>query len=210
MATLKKIWHDPVWSKVIAAAVIAMLTWIANLFFHWWSWAGLLRNAARLLKTAWEFVFSTSPVPHWLIGLGVLLIILAAAILIVASTAAHQAKSTQFAQISLPPWHSYTTDMFYEVRWRWRYDIAGQVTDLNCFCPRCDCQLFIQEPSPILFHGIPNREPTLFCCPRCGSIVRQIHERADQIELAVTAFIGRNVRNNLWGSENEEKRAAEG
>jgi hypothetical protein len=53
---VEKIWHDPVWSKVIAAGIIAFAAWIGGHYFGLWS----------LLATTW-------PIPRWLLGLLVLL-----------------------------------------------------------------------------------------------------------------------------------------
>jgi len=62
---LKKIWHDPVWSKVIAAAIMAALTAIAGL-----SW-----------QSIGAFLLARSPVANWLLGLLVLIILCEGAIL---------------------------------------------------------------------------------------------------------------------------------
>lgn len=51
---LKKIWHDPVWSKVIAAILVATLSAVATLL--WKSSVG-------------AFLLRTSPIPNWVLGL---------------------------------------------------------------------------------------------------------------------------------------------
>jgi hypothetical protein len=52
---VKKIWDDPVLSKVISTGIVAGLTLIwAGLHFDWW-------------KEALAFLVSTSSVPHWLL-----------------------------------------------------------------------------------------------------------------------------------------------
>jgi hypothetical protein len=66
---LKKIWHDPVWSKVIAAILVAALSAVAALV--WKSSVGAL-----LLRT--------SPIPNW--GLGLLGLIVVSESLILLAT----------------------------------------------------------------------------------------------------------------------------
>jgi hypothetical protein len=62
---LKRIWHDPVWSKVIAAIIFAALTGIA----------GIAWDPIRV------FLVSTSPIPNWLTAALILLIVVLGAIL---------------------------------------------------------------------------------------------------------------------------------
>lgn len=201
MSTIKKIWHDPVWSKVIAAGVVALVTSLANHLFHWWSWVGLLKHTNQLIKASWAFFFSTSPVPHWLIGLGIILSIIAAATLIMVIIAAIAARPAKSAQQSQVDWHAYTTDLFYGVRWRWDYEPSGQVRNPICFCPRCDCQLAMEEPRGIL-------ELTIFHCPRCEQIVKEVENTPYQIEQTVVAFIERKLRNDLWKTESAERQTS--
>jgi hypothetical protein len=61
----KHIWHDPVWSKVIAAAIFAGLAWTGT-HFDWWS------SAVQLSLT-------TSIVPNWLLGFLFLIVAIALA-----------------------------------------------------------------------------------------------------------------------------------
>jgi hypothetical protein len=50
---LKKIWHDPVWSKVIAAGIVAAVA----------------AGAGIISLPIGQFLLTASPVPHWLLGL---------------------------------------------------------------------------------------------------------------------------------------------
>jgi hypothetical protein len=52
---VKKIWNDPVLSKVIATVIVAVLALVwAGVHFDWW-------------KAALSFLVTTSLVPHWLL-----------------------------------------------------------------------------------------------------------------------------------------------
>ena len=53
---------------------------------------------------------------------------------------------------------NYTEDMLYEAKWRWSWD-GSQISNLCCFCPRCDAQLVYSED---YIHG-----KTDFICERC-------------------------------------------
>jgi len=53
---LKKLWHDPVWSKVLAAVIFAACAT---------AWAAIRGN----LGVLWRSVIVSSPIPHWAIGL---------------------------------------------------------------------------------------------------------------------------------------------
>jgi hypothetical protein len=58
-----KIWHDPVWSKVIAAGILAAIAWTGT-HFNWWSFFLAFLSASTL--------------PNWaVIVLLVLLVLLA-------------------------------------------------------------------------------------------------------------------------------------
>jgi membrane protein implicated in regulation of membrane protease activity len=57
---IKRIWHDPVWSKVISAVILGMLAW-AGTHFGWWS----------AVAHFWSLLWSAA-VPLWLLLLIVL------------------------------------------------------------------------------------------------------------------------------------------
>jgi hypothetical protein len=78
---LKKIWHDPVLSKVIAAGLCVAIPWSVNRLFHWWSWSEMFVTLCDMPRRAWAFLLGASPVPHWLIGLAGLIVLPSIAIL---------------------------------------------------------------------------------------------------------------------------------
>ena len=57
-----------------------------------------------------------------------------------------------------PAYRSYTEDMLHGAKWRWSWT-GGQISNLWCFCPRCDAQLV---PGEDYFDGKTN-----FVCERC-------------------------------------------
>lgn len=64
---LRRIWDDPVWSKVISDGIIAVLVSI------WAYIAGYTSVFMSCLRQAWIFATSYSSVPNWALGVGALL-----------------------------------------------------------------------------------------------------------------------------------------
>ena len=189
----KKIWHDPVWSKVISALILSALavTW-AGIHFDWWS--AVLRVSRSVIRSLFALLVTTSPIPHWLIGLAGLIVLLAFVILGTAVVVTHGASESAFARIVPPPaWLSYTTDTFYKVRWRWTYGADGEMTVPVCFCPRCDCQLVPHNRG-----RVPGMDTTGFHCPACDGYIHEVDKPIDYIEQTVALFIQKNIRNNTW------------
>ena len=71
-----------------------------------------------------------------------------------------------------PAYKNYTEDMLYGAKWRWSWN-GSQISNLWCFCPRCDAQLVYGED---YFH-----KETDFVCERCPpdgtDLPRQSHGR---------------------------------
>ena len=57
-----------------------------------------------------------------------------------------------------PAYKNYTEDMLYGAKWRWSWN-GSLISNLWCFCPRCDAQLVYGED---YLHG-----KTDFVCERC-------------------------------------------
>jgi hypothetical protein len=78
---LKEFWHDSVWSKVIAAGIIAAITWLGT----------------TLLGFDWKGVFSTSfNLPTWgLAGAGLLLIAMTVLVVTVLQARDREIETTQ-------------------------------------------------------------------------------------------------------------------
>jgi hypothetical protein len=65
---VKKLWNDPVWSKVIASVIFAAGTAAVYSLLNWWS------VISPLLARVFAFASSATPVPNWFIGILVLLL----------------------------------------------------------------------------------------------------------------------------------------
>jgi len=194
----KKLWHDPVWSKIISALILSAVGVI-------WAWAhfDLWSIAAKITRAGFAFLIAKSPVPHWMLGLAGL-IILAVLILVVAAFAAtHNTSESAFDRIVAPPaWTAYTEDTFYNIRWRWAYKQGGGITTPVCFCPRCDCQLLVHNLGR--FTGI---DIIAFHCPSCDRDLKKLDEPLEYIEQAVILFVEKNIRNNSWKDRVQDKQS---
>jgi hypothetical protein len=67
MNVVSKAWHDPVWSKVIAAIILAVLGAIGTYFFNLWPPIG------SIVAQFFQLLAETTNVPNWLLSLLVLL-----------------------------------------------------------------------------------------------------------------------------------------
>ncbi len=122
---IKDIWKDPVWSKVIAAVIIALLGSLAAYF-------GLL-----------SWITSSTLVPNWLIGLMII------------SCTFFAYKMFEKSDTSTDWEKSYQNDNFFGLRWTWKYskkkivNLSSHCSEcnyriihrddpiINCVCEEC-------------------------------------------------------------------------
>ena len=188
---LKKVWHDPVLSKVIAAGMCAAIPWFVNYLFHLWSWSVQFEKLRKVLGGTWAFLLSATPISHWLIGLGGLIVLL---VVLMSMRSVVIAKGSQ-AEGRLD-WYRYTTDIFFGIRWRWKYEPSGEPTNPICFCPRCDCQLLAHNVGA--YSGI---DRTAFHCVSCDATVEEIGESLENVEQKVSLLIQKNLRTGAWAGQ---------
>lgn len=180
---IKKLWNDPVWSKVIAAAIIALAgtAWVAYLK-NWWPavWHGI--------EAAWAFLLSTTPVRHWVLGLLILFATLFALLLVSLSASMFWPKSDPNSELVKigPDWHFYTSDKFFGLKWRWRYE--GPEILLDAYCPQCDYQVFPDDNSD--FTG-----RIKFFCDSCKRNVATQDDSWGDMKSKVIRFIQQKIRN---------------
>jgi hypothetical protein len=141
-----------VWSKVIAAAIIAGFGWLTYRLNWWPGW--MTREIARV----WAYLLSPLSISHWLFGLFVFLSALVVlGVLYLVAVVLFQKEKAQ----SPPSWASYTEDVFDGLRWRWRYQ--GTYIDIDSlapYCPICDLRLV-----PIIGPSFVNK--IWFKCEKC-------------------------------------------
>jgi hypothetical protein len=182
---MKSIWKDPVWSAVIAASVISIAGFLGSYFLGYWP------KITSSVAFTWEFLTASSHVPHWVLGLLFLGFAPTIFLLLVGIWVLIRGDSGTPA-----PWTSYTSDNFFGLHWRWRY-VAGDISNLNSFCPNCDFQVFPHQASSYDFI-----DRIGFSCDSCKISLGQHEESHAQLNSKVKRFIQQKLRNDTWSSSN--------
>jgi hypothetical protein len=130
---VKKIWNDPVLSKVIAAGILAIIVAIYSYFQGWWPTIG-------------HWILFESKIPNWL--------------LIILSVGTFwkiiDIVSKQFRR----DWQSYRKTKINGIVWRWDYNLYGELDkhSVKAYCPRCDYDLYQfgnPDPTSSAITGVP-------------------------------------------------------
>lgn len=179
---LKKTWHDPVWSKVIAGAILALGATVATYFLDWWPAIGVFVSGSI------AFALASTLTPNWLL---LLLALLALPALVIIGALAWQGVSP--SEPRSPSWHDYTADIFFGLRWRWNYGTGGRIDDAHTFCPHCDFQVYARDVSS--FRVIDH---IAFHCDSCGRNLGEFEESFDSLESKVKRFVQQKLRNGTW------------
>jgi hypothetical protein len=180
----KNVWNDPVWSTVIATVILAALAGLGSYFLNWWP------DIGGVLVHIWVFLGQTTLVPWWLL---LLLILLSLPFLMLAALGVWYWLFAETETNQSADWRSYTTDDFFGLRWRWRYESSGTPVDITCFCPRCDYQVYPDNYSPFRRFG-----EIKFQCDSCGSGLAEFEESYQSLENKVARFIQQKLRNKTW------------
>jgi hypothetical protein len=182
---IKEIWHDPVWSKVIAGTILALATIIATYFFDWWP------IVCRSIEMGWNSFLKSTPLPNWVITVLVLLAISSVFFLLV------MVRNKLFpSNKKTSTSNDYKLDQFFGLRWRWGYYSNGVIRNLTTYCFDCDYQLYAgSPPSPGRYKaavGIAYR------CEVCGFKSEIFDEYKDSFEDKVVRLIQQKIRNGGW------------
>jgi hypothetical protein len=182
MAMWKKAWNDPVWSKVIAVAIIGAASITAPFFFGWWP------AISSGVSVTIRFLVASTALPHWAILIMVLLSLTA----LLALGAMLWARIRPHATSSLPDWTSYTTDVFLGLRWKWTY-IGTQMSNPAAFCPTCDYQIHPQR-------GRRRGSDTIidFHCDSCSKTVASFTDSYGELKSKAERLAQKNIRNGSW------------
>ncbi len=183
MSSAKAIWGDPVWSKVIAGAILAIGGIAISYFLNWWSAIG---TAA---KNIIGFMGEASSVPNWLIGFGAVcsLLVLFMLAAIIWQTAFPRSKAF------LKTWRSYVTDSFFGLRWYWQYGLDNDIYGLYSCCEKCKYQI---HPKNISKDYLSTE--LIFCCDMCGNKIRFFNEDLYEVESKVKRHIQQKLRTGSW------------
>lgn len=172
MAKWKTLWSDPVWSKVISAAIIAVAVGAGSYFLKWWPAIG------KAVSAAGRFLVAKTPVWNWLLGVAAIYI----ALTLIEARLVHNKKRRK---PSVPP---YIEDVFFGVRWRWRYS-GTEIVNLHCLCLGCGLQVYFFNIGP--FAAIPRLGAR---CDDCGQRSDEYDGDGEMLESHVIRLIHRNLR----------------
>ena len=181
---MKNVWNDPVWSKVIAGAMLAAAAGVGSYLLNWWPSIG------QWLFHAWTSLAQVTPIPRWLV---LLLILFAVPVILLAAFGVWYWTFRSGEKNQAADWRCYTNDSFFGLRWRWRYVTGGTPVDITCFCPRCDYQVYPENSGPFR-----RFEEIRFRCDSCGSKLGEFQESYQSLENKVVRFIQQKLRNGTW------------
>jgi len=181
---IKNHWHDPVWSNVIAASILAILAGVGAYLLDWWP------IIFQVLKGVEDFSLSDSAIPNWL--LAILLIPLLLGLFVIGVIA----RNKYFPKKPSLSWGSYVEDTFFDIRWTWRYDETknNNIVDLYSFCTSCGFQIYPRPHSDWMAGFIH----TKFHCENCGQDFKSHPEQIPQLENKIIRHIQLKIRNNSW------------
>jgi hypothetical protein len=126
---MKNIWKDPVWSKVIAGGILAILIYLIDFWPLIWKSTIYIVNLLKI----------SIPIPIWLLIVVVPTLLIAVPLL------------KYFRPNGEPRFTKYTYDNIFDINWSWRWIPPGahrssyQLSDLTARCPTCHSLLTINN-----------------------------------------------------------------
>lgn len=179
---LKRIWKDPVWAGVIAAVFSAGMLAVLSYLGGFWP------TFALWLKGGWEYLLVETTVPNWLV---LLLTLVSLPTILVGLILLWQRLRPSTATGA--NWRSYTEDVFFGLRWRWRFGDDGDIYGVNTFCPHCDFQVFPQNASA--WNAVDHIR---FHCDSCHAELGDFQEAYGALKNKTERFIQQRIRNGSW------------
>lgn len=177
---LMKAWKDPVWSKIIATAILLLLGSVGTYVLG--VWPSIIKFSADM----YDFLNSTQSVKNWLIGIALIpwfLIIYIIFLLIL------EAFKNNKADLD---WRSYTTDYFFGLNWKWSYR-GENINDLFSFCPECQYQIFANSVG-----GYDMARCYQYVCDDCGYCAQDSDVEPEMLKHRVKLKIQKNLRTEEW------------
>ncbi len=154
---VKKRWSDPVWSKIIATTIVA----IVSALFYGLVW---LYQDTKFVVWLKNWAITQTPVANWILVL-LALLSLCLAIGVVLATRRFWSQKKHSKKKKPTSYRNYTSDTISGICWRWEYAPPGDVWSLIPYCPNCDLQI---EPTIFRSDG-----RVTFACRVCGIITQE-------------------------------------
>lgn len=178
---IKKIWKDPVWSKVIATGVIAFLSYTGAYLF------GLLSTITTFFIQLWSFLTTSSSVPNWLVGIMTIPCLMLCWFLVVEFKDRIASENSELVN-----WKSYQRDNFFGLIWVWRYS-RNSIEGLHSLCPICEYQVLPKNASAFAV------APRFECiCDDCGYSAGSFEGEPCELLHKVELKIQKELRTGHW------------
>jgi hypothetical protein len=178
--------------SVLAAAVLQFVGWI-NLP-AWWA------VVSRAAATAWGWTTASTPTPHWVLAITAIAVLGWIALLVAVWLGTRKDAEQAFDM------HGYDNDLFYDMRWRWKWGQGYNPYDLVPFCQKCDMQL-----DAVRKGGYAVVAPLIFPCPICGTVECEIGQgNTDLVDVqrSVKLLIQKNVRQQFASQRAQSEKGA--
>ncbi len=169
---LKTIWADPVWSKVIASAIIGLAVWLIG------NSLGVWPSVESYFWSLIHYALESSLIPNWIILIGALSFLLFVVVIL------------RTLWLSFFNWHAYTSDEFLGINWRWHWE-GNEILGLIPFCPTCELEVTGYMPEYSEYQ-------TVFHCDRCNTSLQSLNMEPQHIADRVIREIQRKVRTGEW------------
>lgn len=174
--SLKKAVTEKVAAGLILSAILYGCSFIPGFYPEIW----------RITKNSWIHLTDSTSVPHWLLGI---LILLSCALII-------RVLSRLFRRLAGPSLHEYREDTILGLPWRWDYGLRG-LTNLWCFCPVCDTALVYHEEQDFSEYG-NGRKVVRLACDHCDTRIKTFEGDKNYLLERVSRQIDRTQRNGDW------------
>jgi hypothetical protein len=193
---IRKLWHDPVWSAVIAGVILAILAAVAAYFLNWWPklWA--------VIKSVFAYFFASTAVWNWIIAAAVIAILGQTGFIVWFIRRVNaQAASND------PTWRVYTKDYFFGAIWLWGFKGASSdLSELHCICPDCQYDVSID-------YGNDWGEGAFLHCEECDWNTK-VKIQPEELPIKLQKLIRQKIRSGEWkdavraNSKTQKMRAA--
>jgi hypothetical protein len=165
---------------VIAALIVAGI--VGTVGYFW-------QDIAGGVGSAFAWLGDPVSVPRWLYGL----------LLGVAGGVAAVLVAAVIVGTRRPEHAAYVEDVFFGFVWRWKWNVRGQVEDLQWYCANCD-RIGVYDYDRF-------EQVATFFCSQCRQPVRRPGTRNEMLN-AVLREINLKVRNGQWKDVVEAQKTA--
>lgn len=168
---LKKIWKDPVWSKIIASGVIALLVWLLS----------KVKLIKQYFMSGVDFLLSQTSLPNWLLLFSFSISTIFIIWLIL-----------DFRASKMP--NKYIRDHIEGLDWEWKY-YGSKITDLKPLCPKCKHEILERQVQQFGHSHFPKHE---FFCEGCGYFLAINDNPVYEFYSRINRHIERKIRTKEW------------